>query len=585
MKKLYYLPFPMLLMVWCLLLLANTYAVAQTCETYFKYSFQNNFCPAKAECLIADNVNYTFSALSGADYYSWNFGDGNTQIDSIGKVSHAYFKPGKFPVSVIAYYNYKSAQPCKTVFKEEITVVFQSDSEPSPADCKAVISSSTDGLSLKIWDEYLFNKYHEYKNTNEVYFWDFGDGNKFVGNTPTHNYKGAGKYMVTMTKLVFVSYKSSEVCTASLTVDGQTVKFPCYQKEICRETYTKWVTVGEESSIKSCNTKAQIDVNSNQIKFRSGPFYTYDSLIKIYPMKLKDELVIPQPVENVLTINYWSFGDGKDTVALSGTHNYSKSGKYLVLLHSAKYSNIKPEVACLGLSYDFFLNTLIPCHYKLECRSVDSVWVDIKGSNEMKCLETSVSNFDLKVSMALSYTKEYQPGIIRHRYYNFGEGTDTMGVQQATHTYAKNGTYLVTGTEVTYYSEVQRIRELYPDSSIMQCMRIYYDSSVKFGHTDCPITEISRISCSEWVTINTEKLVTSVYPNPTNEFGNLAIENAEGIVDFMVYNAAGMLVQKMESIVNGTQQFATENLANGLYIYTISRDGKVLKRDKFAVNH
>jgi len=119
----------------------------------------------------------------------------------------------------------------------------------------------------------------------------------------------------------------------------------------------------------------------------------------------------------------------------------------------------------------------------------------------------------------------------------------------------------------------------------MQCMAIYQDPSVRFGSTDCPITEISRISCSEWVTINSEKLVTSVYPNPANEIGNVAIENAEGKVDFMVYNAAGMLVQKMESIANGTQQFATENLANGLYIYTISRDGKVLKRDKFAINH
>lgn len=203
----------------------------------------------------------------------------------------------------------------------------------------------------------------------------------------------------------------------------------------------------------------------------------------------------------------------------------------------------------------------------------------------MKCLETSVSNSDIKVHMALYYTAEYRAGEFKHRYYNFGDGTDTMDVQQATHTCVKNGTYLVTGTEVTYYSAAQKMRDLYPDSSIIQCKAIYQDPSVRFSHTDCPIREVSRITCTEWVTINSEKLVTSVYPNPANEFGNVAIENAEGQVDFTVYNAAGMVVQKMEGITNGTQQFATENLANGLYIYTISRDGKVFKRDKFAVNH
>ncbi len=702
MKKLLSPYNPILLMVWCCLLFANTKSFAQQCETYFKYTFQNNFCPANSQCLIADNVNYTFSAQSGADYYFWNFGDGTSQKDSTGKISHAYFKPGNYSVSVVAYFLKNVSNPCKAYKIETLEVKFPNDTVlPNP--CAADLQTATNSLSLKAWDSKP--SITTDAMTQTLYFWNFGDGSYSVthsyDNGTNHDYKKSGKYLLRMTKLIRKAYKNSEVCTGTITVDSITIKTSCYQNEICRETIIKWVEIENPlMEISNCNIKANVAAKGNSIHYSTystfywqktdstvnnidiqgpalKPFKTYqywsfgdgsdtisasgvhtykkpgkylvilhsaefhiaptlvacqaliyDSIIHtgiscnemptcrsvdsawlevgpdIYPscyakanVEVKNQTItyeIPQPIicfvdsnwvapADPQTINYWSFGDGKDTVALSGTHTYAKPGKYLVVLHSAKYSGTNPEIGCASFRLDSFVNILIPCYYKLECRSVDSVWVEIKDNNDWKCLETTVKGMDIKTHMGIYYTMEYKPGEFRHRYYNFGDGTDTMGVQEATHTYAKPGKYLVTGTEVTYYSPILAHNEGHPESPIADCMAMYEDKSVRFINGECSLREVGRVVCTEWVTVNMP-LGVNIFPNPANAFGNVSIENAEGNVDFMVYNATGMLVQKMENITNGTQQFVTENLANGLYIYTILKDGKILKRDKFAVN-
>ena len=700
-------------------MVAHAQGAAPKCETYFRSSFENNFCPPNAQCLIADNVNYTFYTAQNADYYFWNFGDGTSAIDSVGKVSHAYFKPGKYEVSHVAYYNVKTNNPCKAVYLETIVVKFPGDTI-SNSLCIANLQTSTSGLHMKAWD--ANQTITTDAMTQTIYFWNLGDGNKFAsGNLNigiNYEYKKEGNYLVKMTKVIMKSYKSSEACDATMTVDSITIMTPCYQKEICRETYTTWVSVSNEvPPISNCNLKASVVVNGNSISYNSSrsiywlksdtsfitipterdiptfrktetfyywtfgdgtdsaysdknslisthahtykkpgkylvklhaaQFYIAEELLMYWPDKYDSTLhsmiscyhmincrsvdsvwvevgpdVYPSCyakaninvnnksinyntspfwcgttdtkdtstvqhislLEDTKTINYWSFGDGKDTVALNGTHTYAKPGKYLVILHSAKYFIKNPAaIQCLPSEIDSFLHTYIPCYYSLECRSTDSVWVEIGKENPFnKCLAITATANDITVNMALVYTADFKPGQFRHRYYNFGDGSDTMGVNQVTHTYKKDGKYLVTGTEITYYSAPM---EVLAYTSYAPCtVPFYRDPSVRMTHSDCHLLEISRVSCSEWVTINTEKLVTSVYPNPANEFGNLHLENSQEKVDFMVYNAAGMLVKKIENVSNGTQQFDTSNMGSGLYLYTISKDGKILKRDKFAVN-
>ncbi len=689
MKKLNHLSLPLLVWLCSWVMVAQAQVAVSKCETNFKYSFQNNFCPPTALCLVADHVNYTFATQQNADYYSWNFGDGSSAIDSIGKIAHSYFKPGKYKVSLIAYYNAKTQNPCKATYLEIIEVKFPYDTIlPSP--CAADLQTSTSSLSMKAWD--AKQSITTDAMTQTLYFWNYGDGSKSVGSNSesgtAHDYKKGGKYLLKMTKLILTAYKSSESCTGSITVDSIIFKVPCYQKEICRETHSKWIVVETENTT-SCtlglinsvdnftlttydasmrptiydpNTKSIFhwdfgdgktnSTNTAEVKYtyqKAGKYLVTMNMAtlrddsKIDPTKATcsaayaDSLLhmsIPcfytvvcrnkysfwvtigtadttynnncqrkaivtvsgntisyidnagkiAPI-NTVKYNYWSFGDGTDTVALSGVHTYKKAGKYLVKLHSAQYNNVQMLVYCNSISYDSILHTWIPCYHRLNCRSVDSVWVEVGKENPINtCLEITSIGKEITVDMALAYTADFKPGVFHHRYYNFGDGSDTMGVNQATHTYKKDGTYLVTGTEVTYYAGALEREQLYPDSVIYQCKAIIADPSVRFVSPYCPTKELSRIVCSEWITINNNKLVTSISPNPANEFANLYLENAVNNVDFMIYNAAGMLVKKIENIANGTQQFDTTDMATGLYLYTISKDGNILKRDKFAVN-
>lgn len=570
-------------------MVAQAQVAAPKCEINFKYTFQNNFCPANALCLVADHVDYTFTAIQNADYYFWTFGDGSSTIDSVGKVSHAYFKSGKYEVSVAAYFNSKSEKRCKAFFTDSISVKFQLDNTSKDL-CVADLQTTTSGLKLNAWDA---------KKSTEgaLYFWNLGDGSKFaVVNSETginHTYKKAGKYLVRMTKLIMQSYRSSEACDGNLTVDSITIMSPCFLNEICRETYTKWVTVSNEvPTIPNCNLKASIIVNGNAISYNSTNKINWikrDTSIKVYPTDIN----IPKP-QNLVTYNYWTFGDGTDTaysepnsIVSAHTHSYKKTGKYLVILHSAQFNDIGAIVRCdatQALKYDSILHSIIPCYHRLICRSIDSVWVEIgKVTPESKCLAITSSGMEVTANMELPMYFLLS-GVFTHRYYNFGDGSDTMGLSQATHTYKKDGTYLVKGIEVTYYAPELKRKQLYPDSISYQCKAIITDPSIRFVSPYCPTKEISRIICQEWITIQNNKLVTSVSTNPANEYGNLNIENADGKVDFMIYNSAGTLVKKIEQILNGTQQFETADMATGLYLYTISKDGKILKRDKFMVN-
>lgn len=589
MKKLHRLSVPFLLWLSSWVMVVQAQVALPACTTNFTYDFQNNFCPPNAMCLIADHVNYTFDTQQNADYYFWSFGDGSTAIDSIGKVSHQYFKPGTYEVSHIAYFTSKRENKCKAIFTAPISVKFNSDTIANSI-CIANLQTSTSGLQIKAWDSK--QSITADATTQTLYFWNLGDGSKYAsGNIDigiNHDYKKEGKYLVTMTKLIMKSYKTSESCDAILTVDSITIMTPCFQKEICRETYTKWVIISNgDLHIPNCNIKAKVAVHNHSITYTANNSYLWKGATssKGHPINTK----IPKPT-NVDTYHYWTFGDGADssysennTFFSALVHTYKKAGKYLVKLISTSYYN--DRISITMPIYDSVMQTWLPRPMPISCRSVDSVWVEIgKVQPENKCLKINSSGMEITANMELAYIAVFKPGEFRHRYYNFGDGSDTMGVAQATHNYKKNGTYLVTGIEVTYYAwELERM-QLYPDSISYQCKALITDPSVRFASPYCPTKEIYRTVCSEWITIQQNKLVTSISPNPANEFVNLNLENADGKVDFMIYNAAGLLVKKIEQVQNGSLQFDTSIMATGLYIYTIVKDGKILKRDKFMVN-
>jgi len=206
--------------------------------------------------------------------YEWNFGDGQTSIQS--NPFHAYAIPGRYTVTL----KYKSK--CngslivtETTVTREVTVT-------------SVLSSKLDFTSQISTCGTTFTAIpiHPDKNcSNVAYEWDFGDGSpKSTLQSPSHSYSRAGSY--------YASLKLTYSCSGC-------------QKFI---TYTKKIIAPEQPPIASFERVN----NSCTTTFRPVFYLTDPSCTKTYR---------------------WDFGDGTtyiDTEPLDTQtlHTYASSGTY-----------------------------------------------------------------------------------------------------------------------------------------------------------------------------------------------------------------------------------------------------------------
>jgi hypothetical protein len=80
------------------------------------------------------------------------------------------------------------------------------------------------------------------------------------------------------------------------------------------------------------------------------------------------------------------------------------------------------------------------------------------------------------------------------------------------------------------------------------------------------------------------KIQISVYPNPAVNNVNITVQNETGNLKFTLFNVLG------EAIINtklyeGQNTVAVDKLTNGVYFYTIYKDGAVLETKKLVVKH
>lgn len=93
------------------------------------------------------------------------------------------------------------------------------------------------------------------------------------------------------------------------------------------------------------------------------------------------------------------------------------------------------------------------------------------------------------------------------------------------------------------------------------------------------------VSYSSTVSIAEEEIVeVSVYPNPASNIVNITLENDLNNVGITLYNVLGdaVLNQKLNA---GTNTFDVTKLPNGIYFYSIFREGEVLETKKLVVRH
>jgi hypothetical protein len=103
------------------------------------------------------------------------------------------------------------------------------------------------------------------------------------------------------------------------------------------------------------------------------------------------------------------------------------------------------------------------------------------------------------------------------------------------------------------------------------------DANTRLDSVD--VLYCSTVSIEEEV-----KVDVSIYPNPASNFVNIVMENAINNVDFTLYNILGDAVLTV-NLNAGTNKVELSELPNGVYFYSIMKEGNILETKKLIVRH
>ena len=239
--------------------------------------------------LAITTVDFSVSSLSGYDpfsavftaycynvnvaYYTWDFGDGNTQKTSTDTVSQTYTDPGQYTVTLSVFDTI--SRETITVRKTELIVVrtyiapiasFTVDKTSGQNKLTCTFTDTSVGSGLKSW------------------LWDFGDGNTSTIQNPIHTYSAPGKYSVSLT------IKNDKAMTNGVT----------------RPNLISILLTAPVASFTASRTSGYIPMDVT---------FVYDAIDSYF-------------VDTYL----WSFGDGTTSTEQNPTHTYTVSGIYDVQL-------------------------------------------------------------------------------------------------------------------------------------------------------------------------------------------------------------------------------------------------------------
>lgn len=125
-------------------------------------------------------INFTDSSSGTLSAWNWSFGDGN--IATIQNPAHIYAATGSYTITLIV----SNVSGCYDTISQVIFV----NSIPVP-------NFTAD--TVCIGNNMSFNNLTTNTQPITSYFWDFGDGNSSVANSPSYTYAVAGTYAVTLT--------------------------------------------------------------------------------------------------------------------------------------------------------------------------------------------------------------------------------------------------------------------------------------------------------------------------------------------------------------------------------------------------
>lgn len=219
------------------------------------------------------------------------------------------------------------------------------------------------------------------------------------------------------------------------------------------------------------------------------------------------------------SINEWvyDFGDGSISTLQNPSHTYSNDGTYIVCL------SITAADSCTA---NFCETVVINCNGQLNCNSAFIMDMDSSG------ICPTVQFFDLSTSNTS----------INEWVYDFGDG-NTSTIQNPTHTYATNGTYVVCLSTTAADSCVATY-----------CETIVIDCIVGLNETQL------------------EGLILS--PNPAQSTIQLSLKQATDI-EYQIIGLNGAIYQQGERSGTTTHAFEIYDLEAGMYLLRLKVEDEI----------
>ncbi len=128
-----------------------------------------------------DTTFFVSTSTGTPDTYSWNFGDGNTDLTNNPTPNNIYLVDGTYNVELIVGY---AATGCTDTITQ--TVISFPHTTPNFSNNTACLNDTTFFTDLT-------------GNAPTIWAWDFGDGNTSIQQNTTHTYLLDGTYNVTLT--------------------------------------------------------------------------------------------------------------------------------------------------------------------------------------------------------------------------------------------------------------------------------------------------------------------------------------------------------------------------------------------------
>lgn len=128
-----------------------------------------------------------------------------------------------------------------------------------------------------------------------------------------------------------------------------------------------------------------------------------------------------------------------------------------------------------------------------------------------------------------------------------------------------------------------------PKLSYTQFYRdLLINSRIENSSTTQKTTSVSQESNIEKITTSEKLVVSSIYPNPANNYAQIEykINGSFGSANLSFFNLIGKQVADFElSKTNDKVRINTANWENGIYGYSIILDGKVISTKKLLIVH